>query len=186
MKLIRENFNKSGILLICLFVTYFGLQIDKIRSNIFIEPTNYDGDLIKDAPLPLKMFYLLETYSEKYNIPKHIAYNIAYHETRYRGPFDWTYKHNLESFAGAVGPMQVMVRTASFINDSTVSKTDLKNDVELNIMSSMKLLSYLHKRYGDWKIVCGYYNTGRPIINDYAVFCANNKDYQNNWLSYKN
>jgi len=184
MKILRENFSKTGVLLICIFVTYFGLTLDDLRKRILSVNTSNESS-IEDAPVPLKMFYLLETYSDRYNIPKHIAYNIAYHETRYRGPFDWKYKHNLESFAGAVGPMQVMVKTAAFINDSSISKNDLKNDIELNILSSMKLLSYLHKRYGDWKIVCGYYNTGRPIINDYALFCVNNKNYQSNWVSYE-
>ena len=36
-----------------------------------------------------------------------------------------------------------------------------------------------------WKLVCGYYNTGRPIVNGYASFCVNNKNYQKNWVYIK-
>jgi hypothetical protein len=27
-----------------------------------------------------------------YGIPKHIAFNVAYLETKYKGPFDWKYR----------------------------------------------------------------------------------------------
>ena len=49
----------------------------------------------------------------------------------------------------------------------------------------MKLLHQLHRRYGNWGIVCGCYNTGRPIINGYALFCIKNKNYQKNWVYIK-
>jgi hypothetical protein len=29
-------------------------------------------------------------------------------------------------------------------------------------------LRRLKNKYGDWKVVFGCYNTGRPIVNDYA------------------
>ena len=31
---------------------------------------------------------------------------------------------------------------------------------------------------------CGYYNTGYPKINNYALFCVSNKNYTKNWESY--
>jgi soluble lytic murein transglycosylase-like protein len=132
-------------------------------------------------PTPLKMYELIDHYSDVYEIPKHIAFNVAYLETKYKGPFDWNYKHNLSSSAGAVGPMQVMPATASYINNKKISKDNLKNNVELNIQTSMKLLSKLHKQYPNWKQVCGAYNTGKPIINSYATFCVNNTNYRSNW-----
>ena len=46
----------------------------------------------------------------------------------------------------------------------------------------MKLLRRLHDKYGDWEIVCGCYNTGKPLVNDYARFCVNTFDYQDNWV----
>ncbi len=146
------------------------IELDKLGSS----DLNY--------PTPLKMYELIEHYAEVYDIPKHIAFNVAYLETKYKGPFDWKYKPNLSSSAGAVGPMQIMPKTANYIHSQKISKDNLKNNIELNIKTSMKLLNHLHKQYPNWKIVCGYYNTGRPIVNSYANFCVNNTNYQKNWI----
>jgi soluble lytic murein transglycosylase-like protein len=143
------------------------------------------GDSDLNSPTPLKMYELIDHYSNIYKIPKHIAFNVAYLETRYKGPFDWKYKPGQTSFAGAVGPMQIMPSTANYIHKQSISKNKLKNNIELNIKTSMKLLNKLYDRYGDWKIVCGCYNTGRPIINGYASFCVNNINYQKNWVYIK-
>lgn len=131
------------------------------------------------------MYELLEKYSLDHNIPRHIAYNIAFRETRYRGPFDWDYNPELISPVGAQGPMQVMPSTAKSIQGRTVTSEELRTDLELNIQTSMMLLEKLYNKYGDWKIVCGCYNTGQPIVNEYAVYCATNKDYRSEWVYYK-
>lgn len=133
----------------------------------------------------LLMYELLEKYSQKHNIPKYIAYNIAFKETRYKGPFDWDYNPELISSAGAQGPMQVMPSTAKLIQGEVISAEDLRTDIELNIETSMMLLEKLYHKYGDWKIVCGCYNTGQPIVNDYAIYCSTNKDYRSKWVYYK-
>lgn len=151
------------------------VELSKLGSN--------DSNL--NGPTPLRMYELINHYADFYDIPKHIAFNVAYLETKYKGPFDWSYKPNLSSSAGAVGPMQIMPATANYINKKKINKEQLKNDIELNIKTSMKLLSNLHKQYPNWKIVCGAYNTGRPIVNSYATFCVSNKDYTNNWRKLK-
>lgn len=140
------------------------------------------GSTTPNSPTPIRMYDLLHQYSDKYQIPKHIAFNIAYLETRYRGPFDWNYIPGLKSYAGALGPMQIMPSTANYIENKNINKVELSNNLELNIKISMKLLRKLHNQYGNWGVVCGYYNTGRPMINSYASFCITNKDYQNKWV----
>jgi soluble lytic murein transglycosylase-like protein len=77
--------------------------------------------------------------------------------------------------------MQVMPSTADYICHKKVSVKKLKTDIRFNIETSVKLLQILYKKYGNWEIVCGCYNTGRPMINDYARFCDKNKNYQKNW-----
>ena len=129
------------------------------------------------------VYDMIEKYSEEYNIPKHIAYNIAYKETKYRGPFHWNYDPHLTSSGGAEGPMQVMPATARGVNKRKITPYELRNDIELNISTSMKLLKILYnKSGGNWSLACGYYNTGKPIINSYASFCATNKNYTKNWI----
>jgi soluble lytic murein transglycosylase-like protein len=79
--------------------------------------------------------------------------------------------------------MQIMPSTADLIRKENTSNKKLKTDIELNISISAKLLRKLYDKYGDWEIVCGCYNTGKPIINEYAHFCATNKNYQKNWVN---
>lgn len=149
-----------------------------IRNHIIEYKKNHGGN----TPSSIDMYENLEKYSDSFNIPKYIIYNIAYKETHYRGPFDWKYKPGLTSCVGAVGPMQVMPSTANMIHGKKISVKKLKNDIEFNIATSAELLNKLFKKYGDWKIVCGCYNTGKPIVNGYAEFCSENKDYQKNWV----
>jgi soluble lytic murein transglycosylase-like protein len=132
----------------------------------------------------LKMYESIEKYSDKYEIPKYIAYNIAYLETRYRGPFDFRYNGSLVSSAGAKGPMQILPTTANYISGKSIANKELLHNVELNVEISMKLLNKLHKSYNDWSLVCGYYNTGYPKVNEYAQYCVQNKDYTKKWVSY--
>ncbi len=137
-----------------------------------------------NSPPCLKTYYLIEKYSKRYNIPKHIAYSIAYQETNYKGPFDWDYNPFVSSSSGAHGAMQIMLSTANFVNDTVTKKSFLKKNLEYNIATSMKLLRNLHNQYKNWAKVCGCYNTGRPIINDYAKFCMKNKKYKKRWINY--
>ena len=54
--------------------------------------------------------------------------------------------------------------------------------IEDILYEGYKFLAKLYKRYGDWGKVCGYYNTGKPIINDYAHYAVNNKNYKSKWV----
>ena len=155
--------------------------------NLFKEKPEYkleDMGGKPNSPYCLQMYTSIEKYSKVYRVPKYIAYNVAYLETRYQGPFHWNYRPHQTSFAGAVGPMQIMPSTANMIKQKKISVKNLKNNIELNIEISTKLLNKLYRKYGNWKIVCGCYNTGRPIVNDYAKFCVENKDYRKNWIKF--
>lgn len=123
---------------------------------------------VTDPPC-LQMYFSIEKFAEKYNIPKRFAYGIAFEETRYRGPFDWNYKHTQKSYAGAIGPMQIMPSTANMMwPNKKFSNNELMNDIQFNVETSMKLLRRLYDKYGNWKTVFGAYNTGIPCINNYA------------------
>jgi soluble lytic murein transglycosylase-like protein len=142
-------------------------------------------EMLLTSPPCIFMFESIEKYSTKYKIPRYIAYNIAFKETTYLGPFHWKYNPSRESCVGAVGPMQVMPATANFINKFNTSKDNLRSNVSFNVETSMKYLNYLYKRYKKWDIVCGCYNTGRPIINEYARYCSSNVNYKSKWLKLK-
>lgn len=131
-----------------------------------------------------KMYESIVTYADSFNVPLHIAFNVARMETGYRGPNHESYNHKQTSKAGAVGPMQIMPRYASYFAGFPVTKRELKDSIDLNVFISMKILSEHYKKYNNWKKVLGAYNTGRPIINDYAQKGVDT-DYLKHWIPSK-
>lgn len=120
------------------------------------------------SPPCLQLYKYIKQYADSFDIPTRYAFGIANAETAYKGPFHWNYRPNQTSCAGAVGPMQVMVSTARYLNKDNVSKEKLKTDIRYNVYTSMKLLRRLYNLRKDWKLVFGEYNTGRPCVNGYA------------------
>ena len=146
--------------------------------------TLMSGTIYKPIEKPnaaLRMYRAIMLYSGMYQVPRHIAFNIAHLETTYRGPQDSTYNPSRVSKVGAMGPMQIMYRYASYFADRKVTKSELRDSIEFNVNLSMKILAQNYKRYKSWKKAAGAYNTGRPIINHYAKEAVK-KDYQRNWL----
>ncbi len=78
--------------------------------------------------------------------------------------------------------MQIMPGTAKMVQKYIVPNDKLKTDIKLNVEISMKLLRKLYDKYHNWAVVCGCYNTGKPMINDYARYCINNLNYQSKWV----
>ena len=133
-----------------------------------IQITRIPESIDQNSPPCVQMYTYIEQYADSFNIPKKYAYGIAKAETGYNGPFHWKYNHAQGSSAGALGPMQIMLETARRNNKDNVSPKRLRNDIEYNVRTSMKLLRKLYNKYKNWKIVFGCYNTGRPCINGYA------------------
>lgn len=131
----------------------------------------------------LKMYYYIKKYSKMYNIPEEYAFAIAYQETRYQGPFHEDYQWSMESSAGAVGPMQIIpkygkIYAKKYLNRD-ITEQELSEDIELNVHLSMLILRDWKKVSVDWKTAFGGYNTGRLLVNQYAINVYN-KDYV--WL----
>ena len=126
-------------------------------------------------PPCMQMYNCIKQYADTFDVPLRFAFGIANAETGYRGPFHWNYNHAQGSSAGALGPMQIMLPTARSNNHDNVSREQLRNDIEYNVRTSMKVLRKLYNKYGDWKIVFGCYNTGRPCVNGYAHKVYNHK-----------
>lgn len=121
------------------------------------------------SPPCLQMYNYIKAYADTFDVPLRYAFGIANTETSYKGPFHWKYNPALTSCAGAVGPMQVMVSTARWINKDKVSKDKLRTDIKYNVYTSMKLLHKLFIKNKDWKLAFGEYNTGHPCVNGYAI-----------------
>lgn len=136
---------------------------------------------LANGTISLQMYESIEHWSDSFNIPKHIAYNVAYLETRYQGPFDFDYNPYQKSFAGAVGPMQIITRWARPYVRRRISEKELKTNIDLNVKISMQMLRNWYSMHGDWTLACGAYNSGQPIRNGYAQYATSNKDYKNKW-----
>lgn len=174
----RSLFGASAIFIVMLYsVVNKEKDTRKIKT---VESVCVPVDRItSSAPPCLQMYDAIIKYAEMYNIPKRFAFGVAWCETRYGGPFDWEYDHKKISSAGAIGPMQIMPSTAkSHWKDSIFTMDQLKNNVDFNVHTSMKVLRKLHDKFGDWKVVFGCYNTGKPMVNDYAIRVYN---FQINW-----
>jgi soluble lytic murein transglycosylase-like protein len=129
----------------------------------------------QSIPPCMQVYNCIKQYADTFDIPLRYAFGVAKVETGYLGPFHWDYNHAQGSSAGALGPMQIMLPTARSNNHDNVSRERLRNDIEYNVRTSMKVLRKLYNKYGNWKIVFGCYNTGRPCINGYAERVYNHK-----------
>jgi soluble lytic murein transglycosylase-like protein len=160
---------KSVISIVSLSVLLGATLIEPEQEDSIIKLATVD---IENAPPCLKLYTLLEKYSEEYNVPFEIALGVANEETGYLGPFHWSYNPKRISSAAAYGAMQIQVPTANDNWDKRVTSKMLMNDLELNVHISMKLLARLKEKYGNWRVALGAYNSGRPIVNGYAIRIA--------------
>ena len=161
------NSIKIGIAVGALVVTALTVTDPEFNQDSY-DKVRIPDSIDQSAPISLQMYNCIKQYADTFDIPLKYAFGIANTETGYDGPFHWGYNHAQTSSAGAVGPMQVMVSTARWINKDNVSKERLKTDIKYNVYTSMKLLRILFDKNGDWKTVFGEYNTGRPCINGYS------------------
>ena len=136
---------------------------------------------LASGTISLQMYESIEHWSDSFNIPKYVAYNVAWLETRYEGPFDFDYNPYLKSSAGAVGPMQIITKWAHKFAGRRLSEKELKTNIDLNVKISMKMLRTWYSIYNDWTLATGAYNSGSPIRNEYAIYASSNKNYKNKW-----
>lgn len=163
------------VMSICLALGITGTYVTvKEKKHDLVIHKNID----KDLPPSLRVYYYCNFYSDSLNIPIRYLYAIANAESNWKGPFDFKYKPDLRSRAGALGPMQIMPSTANTVAGKKVSADKLKKDIQLNIRLSAILIKQLFNKYNNWKVVFGAYNTGSPVVNKYSNKVYN---YQPSW-----
>ena len=171
--MILNNIKISVVAVISAATTFTAtVQIDEPEVKQEIRVSKVTS---QNIPACMQMYNYIKQYADSFDIPLRYAFGVAKVETGYRGPFHWNYNHAQGSSAGALGPMQIMLPTARSNNHDNVSRERLRNDIEYNVMTSMKVLRKLYNKYGNWKVVFGCYNTGRPCINGYAERVYNHK-----------
>jgi hypothetical protein len=78
--------------------------------------------------------------------------------------------------------MQIITKWAQQYSRRKVKERELRQNVDLNVKISMQMLRRWYNIHGNWTDACGAYNSGRPIHNDYAIYCSSNKDYKSKWI----
>lgn len=168
-------FNKLVVLIVSMLVVILFLGWNaKVKQN----NTTFDrsGVISTDSPPSYQVYSSILKYSKLYGVPHNIAFGVINHETGYRGPLHWGYNFKLTSSANAFGAMQIQVPTANYFSKERITSHDLLNNPDLNIKLSMIILSYLKQKYGSWLLALGAYNTGKPLINSYAINIVNNRN----------
>ena len=179
----RQTF-KTVIFLIVVGILGSGYLLHQHVNRTF-EDELYEMGSDSNSPTSIYMYHLLEKKSDEYGIPKHILFNVAYLETGYRGPFHSNYNPYRTSVAGAQGPMQIITRWSHRYAGRRLSPKELREDLELNITISCKMLVKLKRMYKRWDLALGFYNTGYPMVNHYASYAANNLNYKSKWVQVK-
>ena len=132
--------------------------------------STFTESYLRYAPASIQMHYYIKKYAEMYKVPLDIAYKIARLETNYKGPTHFTYNAAQTSYMNAYGPFQILLSTAREVSGNPeLSKEELLNNIDLNVCIGIKYLSQLYNEYHSWAIAAGYYNTGRPQLNEYAM-----------------
>lgn len=135
-----------------------------------------EDEVVNSAPA-IQMYFYIKKYSKQYGVPEAYAFAVAYQETGYKGPLDLDYEHRLTSSAGAVGPMQIIPQYAHAYAGRRVTAQELRNNIQLNVKVSMRMLKKWHEIYHDWGLAAGAYNTGQPVMNGYARAVINKEYY---------
>lgn len=166
------NSIKIGLVVGAIAVTTFTVtEPETTETQIVRLPESID----QNSPPCLQMYNCIKFYADSFSIPLNYAFGIAKAETGYNGPFHWKYNPHQTSPTGAEGPMQILLSTARYLNSDNVSRIQLRTDLKYNIRTSMGYLRRLYNRYKSWPIAFGYYNTGYPRVNDYALKVVNHK-----------
>lgn len=143
-----------------------------------IEDNNHGKNnkvVVKTLTQAQQLDFYLKKYSKQYNIPLKYCYNLAFAETRYKGPNHISWKPNHISSCNARGALQILPSTANRIMKRRVNIDSLTNDIELNVIIGMRLLRRCKDKFGSWEKTFSFYNTGCTEVNQYALNIINRK-----------
>ena len=91
----------------------------------------------------------------------------AYHlplELKYLSVIESSLQSTMRSWAGAVGPWQLMYDEAMRFGLRVSDGIDERTDYEKSTVAAAKLLTELHQQFGDWLLVIAAYNAGPGAV----------------------
>jgi len=101
-------------------------------------------------------FDMMDGILAKHGLPK---------ELKYLAVIESQLKSHAISWAGAVGPWQLMPSTARKLGLKVGSKVDERRDIYKSTQAACRYLTNLYSIYGDWLLVIAAYNGGPGKVN---------------------
>jgi soluble lytic murein transglycosylase len=133
-----------------------------IVAVLFFSTNVLDGvkDRVYTIFYPQKYTESVERYSAQFGVDKNLVYAVIRTESGFR--------EEVESHAGAVGLMQLMPETFSWLQDNldgeVIYPAEKLKDPDINIRYGTYFLSYLIGEYGDVRTACAAYNAGMSNV----------------------
>lgn len=156
------------------FGIVFVLAVIAVFCILFFATDVLDGAKYKIYGLFYQRQYTaeVEASSKEFNMDEDLIYAVIHTESGFR--------EDVESHAGAVGLMQLMPDTFTWLQeklDGSVAYTagDLKIPA-VNIRYGTYYLSYLTDLYGDTRTALAAYNAGAANVNDWLSDAAYSSD----------
>lgn len=114
----------------------------------------------------------VERYSEEFGVDKDLVYAVIKTESGFR--------EDVESYAGAIGLMQLMPETFEWLQDKldgeVIYNADSLRTADVNIRYGTYFLSYLIDLYGDEDTACAAYNAGMSNVEEWLDDSRYTKD----------
>lgn len=114
-------------------------------------------------------FDMINTVLTKHGLPV---------EMKYLSVIESDLKSGAKSWAGAVGPWQLMPQTARLLGLTVTKKRDDRRDFVKSTNAAAKYLTNLYSVYGDWLLVIAAYNCG-PGNVDKAIRKSGSRNFWN-------
>ncbi len=120
---------------------------------------------LKDKARPY--FNMIDKVLSKHGLPK---------ELKYLAVIESNLKTNARSWAGAVGPWQLMPATGRNLGLKIGRYVDERKDVYKSTHAASRYLTSLYSMYGDWLLVIAAYNSGPGKVNS-AIKRSGSRDF---------
>lgn len=166
MKRSKRNKHTYKIAVILFVILLFSIA----AALLFDKVTVYLKEQYRDQVIPRPYSEIIDPLSLEYKVPRSVIYSIIKCESN----FD----ENAVSKAGAVGLMQIMPDTFSWLNKLSKSNytPEQITDPKANIHLGIYYLSWLYDRFNDWELVYAAYNAGHNRVKNWLE----NPDYSEN------
>ena len=99
----------------------------------------------------VSQFRLIESIFKKYGLPVELKYLAVIESKLSSGATSW---------AGAVGPWQLMPKTAKLLGLKVTHEVDERKDLVKSTKAAARYIKELHSEFDDWLLVMAAYNCG--------------------------